>query len=126
VKSFIVAAAMSALSLPAAALSGNEALDWHRSAGGKVSVPLMAYLRGALDSERGTEEVLRNRARESAAYLVVWQEMAPKMFCPPSGADVQQAYEIVVAWLQGNPEQRQLDLAVHARVALRMAWRCNP
>ena len=111
--------------IPARALSGNEALEWHRSSAGQPSIPLLAYVRGALDGERAFEEILRSRSQDSPSFKTVWGEMAPKMFCAPQGADSVQAYELLVKWLQEHPEQRQLDVAVHLRVALRQVWRCN-
>lgn len=108
------------------ALTGNDALEWHRQANGKTNLALAAYVRGALDGERAFEELLRARSEQSPAYREVWLDMAPKMFCPPSGVQAGQAYDILVNWLQQQPEQRQVDLAVHLRVALRQAWKCPP
>lgn len=113
-------------SVSAHAITGSDALDWHRTRTTQVSSTLLAYVRGALDGERAFEEVLRGRAADSSIYRSVWFELASKMYCPPPGSDPVQAYDIVVKWLQDNPDQRQLDLAIHVRVALRQAWRCSP
>src|SRR5262245_61385221 len=83
----------------ASALTGNDALDWHRSANGKASVPLSAYIRGAMDGERTIEEVIRARAAGSAAYQTVWTDFGPRMFCPPRAAEAQQGYDILLEWL---------------------------
>ncbi|MET0333158.1 MAG: Rap1a/Tai family immunity protein [Rhizobacter sp.] len=113
-------------SAPAVAITGNEALQWHRSAPKRVDVTVLAYVRGLLDGERGFEEVLRERADTSTEFKAVWAEMAPKMFCTPSRATAHQAYDILIAWLEANPEERHRDVAVHARVAFRRAWPCTP
>jgi hypothetical protein len=120
---FVVAATLSSSAL---AVTGSEAFDWHQRSSNNRSVPLMAYIRGALDGERAFEEVFRARSQRFAAFGTVWLEMQRSMFCPPSGADVRQAYDLVVRSLQSNPEDRHEDLAIHVRMALREAWPCKP
>lgn len=108
-----------ALTLPgaAAAQTGNDWVQLARGDAGRVTIALQ-LVRTVMEAEQATADRMLG--------VPGWGPELPwRMFCTPPGVTVGQAFDVVAAWIDANPQARHASAYRLSRAALINAWPCR-